>query len=148
MKPISHRGNKVGPLPHKENTVDYVECALASGYDVEIDVHCKDNRLWLGHDGPEEEISVNWLAQFDEQLWIHCKDLESLQFLRRTGTFLNFFGHSNDPFVLTSRGYLFCLPSHDLDENCVLVMPEHFNFTPRPDNKAYAVLTDYPESYK
>lgn len=148
MKPISHRGNLNGKIPERENTIDYIDEALAAGYDVEIDVHYKDDRLWLGHDGPDGHLPAKWIADNASRLWIHCKDLESISFLRYFGSSLNYFGHNEDPFVLTSQGYFFCLPSDDLNENCVLVMPEYFNFTPKPSNKAFAVLTDYPTNYK
>lgn len=151
MKPISHRGNLDGRIIYNENTISYVNQAMEEGYDVEIDVRFKDNALWLGHDEPDEKIALDWLLSNADKLWIHCKDLESMMFISRSPMLhnqLNYFGHSQDPFVLTSRGYLFCLPSDDLDSNCVLVMPEHFNFKPKPSNNAYAVLTDYPANYK
>lgn len=151
MKPISHRGNLEGRIVSNENTIPYVNRAIKEGYDVEIDVRFKDNALWLGHDGPGEKILLDWLLKNAYKLWIHCKDLKSMIFINRNPRLndqLNYFGHSQDPFVLTSKGYLFCLPSDDLDSNCVLVMPEYFNFKPKPSNNAYAVLTDYPTNYR
>ena len=35
---ISHRGNLTGPIPEKENTVDYINDAIHQGFDVEIDI--------------------------------------------------------------------------------------------------------------
>jgi hypothetical protein len=151
MKPISHRGNLEGKIGSNENTTHYVNQAMEKGYDVEIDVRFKDNTLYMGHDEPDEEIIPDWLLKNADRLWIHCKDLDSMIFISKSPILhnqLNYFGHSQDPFVLTSKGFLFCLPSDNLDSNCVLVMPEHFNFTLKPSNNAYAVLTDYPTKYK
>ena len=50
MKIISHRGNIKGPLPDQENRPSYIDCAMGSGYDVEIDLRIVDGELWLGHD--------------------------------------------------------------------------------------------------
>ena len=149
MKAISHRGNICGKEPNRENTREYVEVALSSGYEVEIDVRFKDGSLWLGHDGPEEVIDLNWLFKNADRLWIHCKDIQGIMLLREidNGT-LNYFGHANDDFVLTSRGFLFCLPTDVLNNKGVLVMPEFFDYTVKPSNEAYAVLTDFPETFK
>ena len=38
MKLIAHRGNIVGPNPLEENKLEYIEAAIAGGYDAEIDV--------------------------------------------------------------------------------------------------------------
>ena len=54
---ISHRGNVDGIYPEMENNPIYINKALNSGYDVEIDVWCIDNRWYLGHDSPQYEIT-------------------------------------------------------------------------------------------
>jgi hypothetical protein len=144
---ISHRGNLDGRIPDRENTVSYVDEALAKGFDVEIDVRFRDEKLWMGHDYPDEKIDMEWLDANRKKLWVHCKDLESILYLRRIPLGVHYFGHANDPFVLTSRGFLFCIPREDLTETCVMVMPEHFNFTPLPSNRAGAILTDFPDTY-
>jgi len=155
MKLISHRGNINGRNPERENTPEYIEEALIN-FDVEIDLMYKDNSIWLGHCSPEIKIDTDWLLKNSSKLWIHCKDLESLDFLSRLNdeilesknyTTLNYFGHSNDPFVLTSKNILFCLPSNNLTSKCVLVMPEYFGFEPCSFN-IYGILTDYPINYK
>ena len=42
MKIISHRGNIRGAIPDKENRPSYIDCAIGSGYDVEIDLRMID----------------------------------------------------------------------------------------------------------
>lgn len=147
MIKISHRGNINGRIPELENTKSYIEEALNNNFDVEIDVRFCGNKLWMGHDELDEEIDIEWIYAHKERLWVHCKDIESILYLRQAPSEIHYFGHTNDPFVLTSRKFLFCIPNNNLDQNCVMVMPEHFNFTPRPDNKAGAVLTDFPINY-
>lgn len=60
---ISHRGNIDGKKPHLENQPDYIDEAIALGYDVEIDVWLIDGVLFLGHDAPQYEISDVWLEK-------------------------------------------------------------------------------------
>ena len=76
MKIISHRGNIRGAIPDHENRPSYIDCAMGSGYDVEIDLRVVDGELWLGHDEPQYKIEHSWLEPRKEFLWIHCKDLK------------------------------------------------------------------------
>tara|TARA_R110000851_G_scaffold176537_2_gene323234 strand:- start:6392 stop:6838 length:447 start_codon:yes stop_codon:yes gene_type:complete len=147
MKIICHRGNTDGPNKEEENTLSHINKAIKS-FDVEIDVRLKDGKLWLGHDTPQEEASVEWINSNKNKLWIHCKDIESLNFLRSLGIDLNFFGHENDGFVLTSKNYIFALPSEAEkipSERTIFVMPEFFKYN--KDIKRGGVLTDYPLNY-
>ena len=57
---ISHRGNLNGKIPENENCPDYIDKAIHSGYDVEIDIWMIDNELFLGHDGPQYKVIYNW----------------------------------------------------------------------------------------
>lgn len=146
---ISHRGNLSGQNETQENTRKYIDDALRGGYHAEIDVRFKDGHLWMGHDEPDEKVSLAWLFKNANTLWIHCKDIESIMLLNEVDDgSLNYFGHSSDDFVLTSKGFLFCLPSDVLNHRCVLVMPEFFGFEMKEDNAAYAVLTDFPSTFK
>ena len=142
MKVISHRGNLHGSIPERENTIEYILNALAF-FDVEIDVRIKSNELYLGHDEPQQKLELDFLLAHKNQLWIHCKDIESLSFLTKFN--LNYFGHQNDEFVLTSKGFIFTSPNSKQSHNSVTVMPE------LSDNKnnlsKFAVLTDYPFKY-
>ena len=61
MRIISHRGNVRGRVPGRENAPSYIDCALGNGYDVEIDVWYKNDKLYLGHDAPEHEVDLDYL---------------------------------------------------------------------------------------
>tara|TARA_R100000008_G_scaffold86135_1_gene78060 strand:- start:5682 stop:6137 length:456 start_codon:yes stop_codon:yes gene_type:complete len=146
---ISHRGNLTGRNPERENTPEYIEEALKH-FEVEIDLRSRNDSLWLGHDEPDIQIDPRWLWDNGEKLWIHCKDIQSILLLKKidpTGEKLNYFGHSQDEFVLTSKNNLFCTPSEDLNEDCVLVMPEFFGFE-YTNQKVLGILTDFPAKYE
>ena len=58
MKLIAHRGNINGINSQRENTIDYIEEAIQLGYDVEIDLNLHKGGFYLGHDKPEQEVSI------------------------------------------------------------------------------------------
>jgi 3-deoxy-D-manno-octulosonate 8-phosphate phosphatase (KDO 8-P phosphatase) len=79
---IAHRGNFAGQNAERENTVDYLEEALAAGYDVELDVRAMRNNIFLGHDTAIEKVpSIEWLR--DSRKWVHCKDRASYDLLSK-----------------------------------------------------------------
>jgi hypothetical protein len=80
--------------------------------------------LWLGHDGPEYFISEDFLLEIGHCAWIHCKNLEALEFLNQTFPHLNYFWHQNDDYTMTSCGFIWAYPGVDPGKNGVLVMPE------------------------
>lgn len=75
---ISHRGNLDSVIPSRENTLDYIDEAIAAGFDVEIDVRTLNNGLYLGHDKADNPVTVQWLLDRRGSLWIHTKDFQSL----------------------------------------------------------------------
>ena len=50
MKFIAHRGNLSGKNLDLENNPKYIDAAINQNYDVEIDLRCNGNDLFLGHD--------------------------------------------------------------------------------------------------
>jgi len=123
MKLIAHRGNFLGINKEKENSIDYIINAIKNGYDVEIDIRKIDNDLYLGHDTAQYKVNLNFLLQYSEYLWIHCKNIEALDFLINY-TELNIFSHDYDEYVLTSKGFIWCYPGKNLTSRSILVMPE------------------------
>ena len=121
---ISHRGNIDGRFESYENEPTYVDRAIDEGYDVEIDVWYKDDRLWLGHDEPQFEISYEWIADRLERLWIHCKNVEAVEFFAQHEYNYNFFWHQEDTLTLTSKGYVWVYPGKQPIKNSIAVMPE------------------------
>jgi hypothetical protein len=73
---ISHRGNIQGKIPSSENHPDYIDRAIKAGYNVEIDVRYINGKLHLGHDTPDYSVTLEWLEQRQDKLWVHCKNHE------------------------------------------------------------------------
>jgi hypothetical protein len=120
---ISHRGNLNGPQPNKENSPDYINKAIESGYNVEIDIWFINNKWYLGHDNPTYEIKYNFL--FDSQFWLHAKNGEAFDKLLRDKNYdFNVFWHTTEDWVLTSKGYIWTYPNKTLYPKSICVMPE------------------------
>lgn len=78
---ISHRGNIDSLKPDFENQPSYIDLAISLGYDVEMDVRVVNDLLFLGHDSPDYQISLQWLLDRKYNLWIHAKNFGALQTL-------------------------------------------------------------------
>ena len=128
---IAHRGNINGKVEKLENSPSYIDFAIEQGYDVEIDVWYHQHEFWLGHDEPSYEVSLKWLTDRKDSLWIHCKDLISIDMLRelqiRNNVDLNYFFHDEDDCTLTSKGDLWVYPGRQPIKNSIAVMPEWHN---------------------
>ena len=145
MKLISHRGNINGPLPESENNPEYIDNAICLGYDIEIDVWMINEVLFLGHDKPQYKIDINWIDDRNHKLWVHCKNIEALEFFNRFKTDINYFWHEHDTATLTSKNYIWTYPGKQPIKNSIAVMPESNN-----DNidKCIGICSDYIINYK
>lgn len=148
MKYISHRGNINGKNINKENSPEYIDIAIESYYDVEIDIWYIDNILYLGHDEPSNKIEFRWLRDRISKLWIHCKNLESLYYLKSSGYKLNYFWHQNDSFTLTSDEYIWTYPGEKLTRSSICVLPEIVNYTDDELKQCAGICSDVIEKYK
>lgn len=122
---ISHRGNIDGKNPEQENNPDYINEALHAGYDVEIDMWWVDGRIFLGHDKPQYEVSDDWLAERMDRLWVHCKNVELVNWIRSTD--LHWFWHEEDTFTLTSKGFVWVYPGKQPIIGSIAVLPEIYD---------------------
>ena len=129
MIKIAHRGNTNGVLPERENSPDYVIAALDSGYDCEIDLWCLEKKFFLGHNGPQYCIETKFLFDLSSKLWIHCKNLEALQFVSENKGSLNGFWHQEDSYTLTTNGYIWTYPNNPTTNLSILVHLEKWNET-------------------
>ena len=145
MRLISHRGNINGIIPQNENTKKYIENAILSGYDVEVDIRYINNQLFLGHDEPIEKIDFDWLSKKEKFLWIHCKNIEALIFLKES---LNCFYHTTEDYVLTSRGDIWSFSGIKLYKNIIAVLPENHNYDKKDLEKCYGICSDEINRYK
>lgn len=146
MKVISHRGNLRGPKPELENRPSYIDSAYQLGFDVEVDIRFVNGEFWFGHDEPQYKVDETWMDLRKDKLWFHCKDLNStLEFKKRKKDY-NYFCHTNDGYVLTSKDYVWV---HDLDlildERCIIPIFDDDNLNENK-KKCHAICTD--EVYK
>ena len=152
MKIICHRGNLNGPNAMTENHPMQIDKCIENGYDVEIDLWAGDG-LWLGHDQPQYPTTKEWLTNRARNLWIHCKNVESMAYLREYAPHLHYFWHQEDDYTLTSHGWCWVYPNKPVPKSnpdsfyslrSVAVMPEIYN---SDVTNFQAVCTDYVETY-
>lgn len=149
MKIISHRANQDGPKKSIENSMEAIHSCFEVGFDVEIDLWAIEGELYLGHDNPEHKIDYEWVKTNANRLWIHLKNLEGLTLfnkLKHGDKNLNYFWHEKDKYALTSQGILWAYPGVSLNETCIAVLPETFDFDKH--QPVYGVCTDFPWEYK
>lgn len=122
---IAHRGNLYGPNPAYENNVEYVQEALALGYNVEIDLWYNplEKTLYLGHDEPQYLCDFPFLTQ--RGVWIHCKNIHALEFCNDHHITNPYFWHDQDDTTLTSTKLFWTYPGKPLTKYSIAVMPEH-----------------------
>ncbi|MFZ9740739.1 MAG: hypothetical protein ACO3CQ_02485 [Candidatus Nanopelagicaceae bacterium] len=150
MKIIAHRGNLDGPNPLNENSLDYIDDAIRLGFDVEIDIR-EDDGLFLGHDNPQYHVKFDWLIRRKSHLWIHCKNVEALEFFSETS--FNYFWHEQDQYTLTSYGIGWVYPGKKPYNRSVIVLPEIAELYNTSERNGYltnswGICTDYCLKYK
>jgi len=124
MKLIAHRGNLTGPNPVRENSIDYIDEAIAEGFDVEIDLRVEGNKCYLGHDESQYSVTLEWLRKYKDVLWIHCKNREALEKMSSASVQFNYFWHQEDDYTLTSKNHIWTYPGKEITQTSVVVMPE------------------------
>ena len=148
MKYIAHRGLTKGPNKNFENQPHIVKTALDAGVDCEVDLWVIDEKLYLGHDEPQYNVTEQFIQ--NPGLWIHAKSLATFHWLTASSLDLNYFWHENDSYTLTSKGYIWAFPGKALTDRCVMVMPETVDPTllTTVDANCYAVCSDWVDKIK
>jgi hypothetical protein len=144
MRLISHRGNINGKLPTNENHPDYIDEAIHVGYEVEIDVWMIEGVLLLGHDEPKYGVSQLWFNQRVDKLWIHCKNIEAVEWFNAIGGF-NYFWHQTDTITLTSKNFIWAFPGKQPIQRSIAVLPEIYT---DDVSECIGVCSDYIINYK
>ena len=140
---ISHRGNLNG-TSNFENHPKTIDKAISLGFDVEIDVHLIGSEIYLGHDNPQYHINFSWIKNRKDSLWIHCKNLEAVEFFYNK-KHLNYFFHSTDKCTITSKGFIWVYPGYQPVKNSIAVLPDKNN---EPYLNCLGVCSDYILKYK
>ena len=76
------------------------------------------------------EIELQWVVDRLHKLWIHCKDLKTLEKLKQLenqGFEFNYLFHNTDDGTITSKGFLWIYPGKQPIENSIAVLPEEWN---------------------
>jgi len=141
---ISHRGNTNGKFESYENEPMYIDKAISDGFDVEIDVWVVDGQLFLGHDKPQYGINYSWLKERKTKLWIHCKNIEAMEWFNSFDGF-NYFWHQEDVMTLTSNGWMWVYPGKQPIKGSIAVMPEIYN---DDVSECEGICSDYIKKYK
>lgn len=142
---ISHRGNTNGKFEYLENKPTYIDTAINQGFDVEVDVWCKNGDLFLGHDKPDYGIQETWFKDRINKLWIHCKNIEAIEWFDNSKDNYNYFWHEEDKLTLTSHKYIWVYPGNQPIKNSIAVMPEIYN---EDVSMSYGVCSDFVEKYR
>lgn len=140
---ISHRGNVDGKNTERENHPDYIDGALGLGFDVEIDMWWVGGRTYLGHDEPQYGVGDKWLTERADKLWVHCKNVELLHWIRNT--ILHYFWHEEDTLTLTSNGHIWVYPGKQPLVGSIAVMPE---INGDDISQCKGICSDYILNYK
>ncbi|OUW35596.1 MAG: hypothetical protein CBD35_06450 [Verrucomicrobia bacterium TMED175] len=149
MKIISHRGCVEGPDQQLENDPKNIDKCLGLGFEAEVDLRLDSNDFFLGHDFAQHKISLNWLLDRADKIWIHCKNEACIQYLNKLANDLNYFWHQNDTFTLTSKGFIWAFPNPKIYKEAINVLPE----LEIKDDESLALIsplgicTDYPYRY-
>jgi len=144
MKIISHRGNINGPITEKENRPSYIDSAIQLGYEVEVDLRYINNEFWLGHDIPQYRIESQWMELRSENIWFHCKDINSAIELTKLNNKYKFFCHTQDDYVITSNNKLWVHNlSNIITNECIIPLIDLSDINDYTNDEPYAICTDY-----
>lgn len=125
MRFISHRGNLNQINRDLENRPSQIVKVIEMGYDCEIDLWFADQQLFFGHDEPQYLIQEDFLHEYSNNLWIHCKNIDALLWCSESSiNRLNYFWHQEDAVTLTSLGFIWAYPGFQPIRNSIAVMPE------------------------
>lgn len=142
---ISHRGNTNGRFEPWENEPSYIDMAIEKGFNVEVDVWCQNNTLYLGHDKPLYALDFRWFRDRLANLWLHCKNIEALEFFKNLPYDCNYFWHENDKATITSKKYIISHVNQEPIDGSIAMMPEIHNFG---IEKCVGVCSDFIDKYK
>ena len=142
---ISHRGNTNGKILEFENKPSYIDDTIKLGFDVEVDVWVIEGTFHLGHDEPQYGMFLDWLSKRKDKLWIHCKNIEAIEWFNQLGNMYNYFWHQEDTVTLTSQKCIWAYPGKQPIIGSIAVLPEINN---DDISKCIGVCSDYIERYK
>lgn len=148
---ISHRGNVSGKIEHLENSIDYIKDAIKNGFHVETDVIFFNKSYYFGHckNSVREKVNLKFLKQNSDKLLIHCKDIQSLFFIRNLN--LNYFYHDNESYTISSNQWIIShsenIPKKLEIKNTIVMLPEKFGLSKKNLLKCSGICSDIISFY-
>tara|TARA_B100000900_G_C20243996_1_gene579143 strand:+ start:178 stop:648 length:471 start_codon:yes stop_codon:yes gene_type:complete len=143
MKFISHRGNTKGINKSKENSKQYVQEAISKGFDVEVDLWGQNDNLFLGHENAKFKVDFDWLIQRKENLWIHCKNFNSMYLLLNSD--LRFFFHEKEDYNLVSDKHIWAHNFSEINNSCIIPLLTKDEALNWKFQNVYGVCSDFVE---
>jgi len=143
---ICHRGNLHGSRKELENNFGILIQREIQGQYVEVDVWYIDQGLWIGHDKPDYKITFDWLASSKRRL-LHAKDGATFSYLMsesgKRGLDLHIFYHTEEDYVLTSKGLILGYPGKPILPGSLCMMPERAKYSQEELEKAFWICSDF-----
>lgn len=144
---IAHRGNLEGRKAEYENDPGYIDEAIKEGYMVEVDFWKVDDRIYLGHDAGQHDITLDWLLERRQWLLAHAKNRSGMDYGLKNN--LHTFWHNNDDYVQTTWNYTVGFPGRLPVGNLFIYgVPERFYTVEETkklivENGGFGVMSDY-----
>lgn len=143
-KLISHRGNVDSITLELENSPSYIDAAINLGYDVEMDVRLIKGNLFLGHDTPDYEVSLQWLLDRKDNLWVHTKNFGALAYLIHHNLKI-FYHQKEDHTIINNCNVIWSHNLNEANENSIIPLLsdndiQKFN---NLNKKVYGVCSDF-----
>lgn len=143
---IAHRGNVNGPNSQRENEPAYIMEAIEQGFDVEIDVWVINNKIYLGHDAPQYETTLDFLC--NPRFWCHAKNHAALTLLIQHKDKIHCFSHNTDDYVLTSHAIIWAYSGKPINPDTICVMPENGSYSNAELMSCLGICSDFVASFK
>lgn len=141
MIKIAHRGHFNGPNEFSENNPTDLIAAIASGFDIEVDIRMNNFGIFLGHDEMKHEIDEDFIKDIKDHAWFHCKNIAALGYFTNVMPDAKFFWHENDEYTLTSNGYIWTYPEKVFTNKSIVVVKGKVDLGIYEG--AYGVCSDY-----
>lgn len=139
---ISHRGNIKGRDLNRENNPKYILELITHGIPCEVDLRIKNGEFYLGHDKPQYKVDQDFLVKHRTDLFLHCKEMELLDYLNSELNIinLNYFWNDEDKYSLTSQKQIWTNIGQKVCKNSIVV-----DLRPNPDYNinCYGIVVDY-----
>lgn len=141
---ILHRGNSLNN-PAVENSPEKLLELVRTNHHVELDIWSRSGKLFLGHDGPEIEVSYDWLLNVISRALIHCKDGRTFRDLRtwfaERAIAANLFYHTTEDYALSTNDWVITYPGKTTFRGFLSMMPESASKDPLAED-CFAVCSD------